>query len=383
MEVKPNPMTVGDYAEAVSGKRIIVNRDYQRGGDLWPYRARSALIETIILGYPMPAIFLHQTFDSDTRKPKRDIVDGQQRTDAIREFWENNHTLSTTLATERLRGKKLKSLEEGDYERFVTYSLPVFIFTEATPRDVQEAFRRINSHTSVLNPEEMRHSRYQGAMKWFVVDLSSDLQEQLKILGVFTKNQLLRMNDAKFVSEILYAILYGVTTTKSQQLDTLYEDYDDESSLENPDEIKRQVTSAMDVVATWDWLPSYSFNKSYHFLCLVLAIMHAQRPVPKLAALDPGGRGLRPEAEIASRMALLERALESAAEIKAHFETASGETAGDLHSDDGAEDASEEAPTIDSRLLRYRSFVEASGTRTNTEETRTVRFRTFLQAISN
>jgi hypothetical protein len=64
-------------------KSIIVNHDYQRSDKVWPPAARSYLIETILLGFPIPKLSLYQTTDLKTKKTKKEIVDGQQRSQVM------------------------------------------------------------------------------------------------------------------------------------------------------------------------------------------------------------------------------------------------------------------------------------------------------------
>ena len=61
--------TVADYCQAMSRHReIIVNRDYQRSDKVWPPAAKSFLIETILLNYPIPKLFLFQKTDLRSRR---------------------------------------------------------------------------------------------------------------------------------------------------------------------------------------------------------------------------------------------------------------------------------------------------------------------------
>jgi hypothetical protein len=87
METRATTMTVADYCNAIDRGEIVVNREYQRSDKIWPSDARSFLIETIILGFSMLKISLYSKTDLKTRKPYKEIVDGQQRSAAIRVFY--------------------------------------------------------------------------------------------------------------------------------------------------------------------------------------------------------------------------------------------------------------------------------------------------------
>ena len=73
----------------VDRKEIRVNRNYQRSEKVWPPAAKSFLIETILLGYPVPKLSLYQITDLKTRRTVKEIVDGQQRTLTIKAFFDN------------------------------------------------------------------------------------------------------------------------------------------------------------------------------------------------------------------------------------------------------------------------------------------------------
>lgn len=54
MEIRPSTITVTDYCGMVDSHEVRVNRDYQRSDQVWPRTAQSFLIETILLGFPIP-----------------------------------------------------------------------------------------------------------------------------------------------------------------------------------------------------------------------------------------------------------------------------------------------------------------------------------------
>ena len=56
MQVTPSNFTVAEYCQQMAENKIIINREYQRSGKVWPPAARSYLIKTILLGYPIPKL---------------------------------------------------------------------------------------------------------------------------------------------------------------------------------------------------------------------------------------------------------------------------------------------------------------------------------------
>ena len=71
MNTVTSTITVADYVAAMQRKEITVNADYQRSPKVWPPAAKSFLIETILLNYPMPKLSLHQITDVKSRTTKK------------------------------------------------------------------------------------------------------------------------------------------------------------------------------------------------------------------------------------------------------------------------------------------------------------------------
>jgi len=226
MEVTGTPFTIADYCAAMRRNEIKVNHDYQRTPKVWPPAAKSFLIETILLGYPMPKLSLYQLTDVKSRKTIKEIVDGQQRSVTILEFYDDKLRLSSRGIPTSAAGKRYSELDEELQHRFLNYSLSVDLFINATTEDILEVFRRINSYTVPLNAEEKRHSKYQGDFKWFIYRQSRRYSKALAEIGTFAERQLNRMQDAKLLSEFCHAVLNGIATTKEGDLTKLYEKYD-------------------------------------------------------------------------------------------------------------------------------------------------------------
>jgi hypothetical protein len=279
MQVTSSNFTVAEYCEQMRLGGIVVNHDYQRSDKVWPPAARSYLIETILLGYPMPKMALHQTTDLRTRRTKKEIVDGQQRSQAIFDFFEDKLRLSGNTEFAR---KTYSQLLPEDQQRFVDYGLSVDLFVGATPEQIRQVFRRINSYTVPLNPQEKRHATHQGELKWFVVKMTERYAGALLDLGVFNEKQLSRMADAGLVSDVLFTLSSGIRSASDPSIDRFY--LSNEESFPQALEMERRLANAMDQVIQWRDIHRSSLMKSYNFYTLLLALSHAQHPS---SVLDP------------------------------------------------------------------------------------------------
>lgn len=273
---------VADYCNAFDRGEIRVNRNYQRSEKVWPDAARSYLIETMLLDFPLPKFYLHQITDLRSRQTVKEIVDGQQRSMTINDFFNNRLRLTGTIETEEAAGKTYDELPEELQRAFVEYSLDYDLFTGATEEDVRTVFQRMNSYTFPLNPEEQRHASFQGPFKWFINRLSRQYSEALHGMEVFTQKQLIRMQDAKLLTEVAHAVLYGITTTNKIKLAALYKSRD--RSFPEEELIERRFESSLDRLISWNGIHGTQLMKPYVMYGLTLAVMHVREPIETLEA---------------------------------------------------------------------------------------------------
>jgi hypothetical protein len=280
MNTVPTNFTAADYCQALDRGEIIVNREYQRSDKVWPPAARSYLIETMLLGYPMPKLSLYQVTDVKTKKTFKEIVDGQQRSMAILDFYKNQLRLSSSLETEDVAGRTYAELDDEYKQRFLDYRLSLDIFVSTTPEEVREVFRRMNSYTIPLNPEEHRHASFQGQFKWFIYHLARRFDESFVRIGLFGPKQLVRMADTKLLTEICHALLYGIETTSKSKLDKLYKECD--KTFPQEEEHGSRVSGALDQLLEWPAVHGGALMKPHIAYSLILAMIHMRHPVSSL-----------------------------------------------------------------------------------------------------
>lgn len=265
-------MNVLDFCDAFKQGLIKVDTNYQRTDKIWPLQAKQYLIESVILGYPIPKLFLHQQIDIKTKKSIKYVVDGQQRSKALVEYFDGAFSLSKKSEIEGLAGKAFEDLDESLQNAFLTYSLPIDLFVTASREEIIETFRRINSYTVPLNAEERRHADYQGNMKWFIYSVAKHYSERFAAIGTFSDKHLSRMQDFKFYSElVLYILTSDLVTTSKAVLDKLYAKYNDD--FEEADAVIESLTSGLLTVLSWDWLKGMSIVKPHIMQILIYSII--------------------------------------------------------------------------------------------------------------
>lgn len=351
MRIVPIQMTAADYCRAIERGEIVVNKDYQRSDKVWPLVARSFLIETVLLNFPIPKLALHQVTDLRSKKTVKAIVDGQQRTRAILDFYLGELRLSRGLELEEAAGRTYSELEDNLQSAFLDYALSFDLFVAATVDDVREVFRRMNLFTVPLNPEEQRHAVFQGRFKWFIHRVARQYDDAFSRIGLFSQKQLVRMADTKLLTEICHAYFYGITTTSKTKLDGLYKAKDKEEAFPEESELEERLTSALDQILEWEEIHDTALMRPHVFYALALATMHVRDPVSKLQELfsSPSLSDLH-EAEVVSNLTALAQALDDPT------------NAGDLA--EFAEASSERTNVAEQRIKRFtwccRALIEPS-----------------------
>jgi hypothetical protein len=347
MKILNQNQTIRDYRAAMLRGDIVINRDYQRSNQVWPDVARSYLMETIIRDFPIPKLFLHQTQDAQTKRPIKHIVDGQQRTQAIMDFCDGKFALSRAIESEDLRGLAFQGLDDEVREAFLDYGLSIDLFTAAPIEQVIEVFRRMNSYTVPLNPEEKRHANFQGAFKWFINRAAKQCQPMFRLFGTFTDKKLFRMADAKLLTEICHAIVHGIETTNSRMLDGLYKGLD--KQFDDEAKVQEIILTALGEIAAWTELHGGPLMKPYQLYSLTLATAHVRLRLPRLQETFRIRRPAHISRDVAvPALCALAEAVEREDEVD------------DVH----------------------REFVEASTSKTNVKRNRELRFQYFCRALT-
>lgn len=381
MEIASTSYTVTQYCRGMQRNEIVVDETYQRSGKVWPPAARSFFIETIFLGFPIPKLTLSQHTDLRSRETVYEIVDGQQRSMAILDYFNDEFRLSRSLDLEEVQGKAFSELDDEYQHRFLDYSFSADLFRAATPREIREMFRRINSYTVPLNAEEQRHAVFQGSFKWFIYRLSRFCETPFLDMGILKNNQVVRMQDTKLLAEICHALFIGIRTTNRKMLDNLYENYEDEfpEAEYTANRIERALSRLVSLEELWNG----PLMRPYLVYSLMLAIIHLEKPLPTLASVYQPTQPYKFEHDIVvSNLLTLAEALEAPEEL---FDDSSS-VEEEPESEEEGEGEGEEEPELQEdlaqeELRRFRSFVNASSERTNVRVQRETRFQWMCKAL--
>ena len=171
---------------------------------VWEKSEASRFIESVLLGLPIPSIFLANTPDNNKL-----IIDGYQRIMTIHDYVKRGifskdgkafKLTNTDKINYRWRGKSYNELSDFDQKKIRSTTIHAIIFEQKQPRDndssLFQIFERINTSGKVLKPQEIRNCIFQGNFNSLLFELNQD-QDWRFLYGVDMEDS--RMLDLEFI----------------------------------------------------------------------------------------------------------------------------------------------------------------------------------------
>jgi len=202
---------------------LDLNPWYQRRA-VWTRPQKAYLINTLFEQKPVPTLYIRHYLDIDREKSIKEVVDGQQRIRCILEYLAGEFGAKHPTAG-RVMYDELSSAQK---KVFRMTKLSVGYLIEATDSDVIEIFGRLNSVSKNLNAQEKRNAQFSGEFKQFCLRQSADRVNLWRSLGVFSANDVARMQEVQFVSDLCLNMLDGLTDYSAARLNKVYKEFDEE-----------------------------------------------------------------------------------------------------------------------------------------------------------
>lgn len=152
--------------------KICMDPSFQRNF-VWKNKQMSELIESVIIGIPLPLIYL-----AESQKGDLVVVDGRQRLTTFVKFLNNEFRLNGLRILKEINGYGFSDLEKDKrYSKYATniedFQLVVQVIKYPTPDKVRfDIFDRVNRGGTPLNKQEMRNALYQGQSTQMLQELS-------------------------------------------------------------------------------------------------------------------------------------------------------------------------------------------------------------------
>lgn len=164
---------------------------FQRGY-VWSHREASRFIESLLLGLPIPSIFLSKEQDSQ----KLLVIDGQHRLLTIKYFYDGiwpptRKEFALKGVQPQFEGFTYKTLSDEDRRRLDDSLLHAIIVKQDEPSEdessIYHIFERLNAGGVLLTPQEIRTAIHHGELSDLLRELNKN-ESWRKIYGPVSKN---------------------------------------------------------------------------------------------------------------------------------------------------------------------------------------------------
>lgn len=211
---------------------------------VWDKIEASRFIESILLGLPVPSIFLAQ---SGSQKL---IVDGYQRImtvyDYMRGIFSADQKVFRLSNSEKInarwRNKAFSELSTDDQRKIKSTTIHAIIFEQKKPENddtsLYQVFERINTSGRTLTPQEIRNCVYQGSFNTMLFEINEN-KTWRKLFG--TEDSDSRMRDLEYILRFFTMKTGDILDTESKQisLKKALNDFMKTHKEDNPTDIQR------------------------------------------------------------------------------------------------------------------------------------------------
>lgn len=171
---------------------------------VWGKPEASRFIDSVLLGLPIPSIFLAKTPDN-----RMLIIDGYQRLmtvyDYVRGIWSGDEKVFKLSnipekINYRWKNKAFSELLDSEQRKIKTTTIHAIIFEQKAPNDgdtsLYQIFERINTSGRSLLPQEIRNCVYQGNLNSLLFELNENTNWRA-LFGNDVEDQ--RMRDLEYI----------------------------------------------------------------------------------------------------------------------------------------------------------------------------------------
>jgi hypothetical protein len=299
--------SVKDFKKLADQKLLVLSPKFQRR-KVWQRNAQSYFLDTLVRELPSPKIYLRERTQGRKKNLIREVVDGQQRLNAVLELLRDEIRIRPQDNLD-VGGKPFSEWERVFRDGFLSYQFSVDILTDANDNDVLDMFARLNQYSYRLTKQELRNATYHGEFKSSVYRLARTNIGFFRSKGVLSERSIIRMADAELVSELVVAMLDGLQD-KKKSLNQFYKENDRVFPQERRCEKRfAEVIDDLDRVFG-EVLESSSFRKRSLFYSLFCCMYDLAYGLPR----QHGPYGRIPNAQISraqDKVALLSQQIES------------------------------------------------------------------------
>jgi len=282
--IPSNSLKVIDLYNKIDSGLLDTSPDIQRKL-VWKKQHKYAFIQTILLNYPFPEVYIASAeMDVEKLQAKEIVVDGQQRLNAIVDYIKGINDFKN-----QNKVKPFDDLEIDEKREFLNYSVTVKDLKHLGMDVISEVFQRINSTDYSLNSNEILNAKFGGGefaifckqladIEYQVSEESTDvlvnpasreiITKFFKDNSIFSDNDIKRMFDSQYIMLISTTILEGKYFGRSSRINHYLEKYNLEFS--NYNQVLDLILKSINAIKRLNLSSgSYWYNKANLFTLII------------------------------------------------------------------------------------------------------------------
>jgi hypothetical protein len=239
--------TVDGIVNKITKKDIEIPT-FQRGF-VWSFLQSSRFIESLLMGLPVPGIFLSREFGTQ----KLLVIDGQQRLRTLQYFYSGlfpptGKEFVLKGVQPQFEGRSIKTITDED-RRFLDDSvIHATVVKQEKPEEdnssIYYVFERLNTGGTFLTPQEIRHCVFQGELNELICKLNDNSKWRM-IFGKVNK----RMRDQELILRFFAFYYKGKNYSRPMRLFlNKYMGYNRHTQFQSEKELTSLFESMIDTV---------------------------------------------------------------------------------------------------------------------------------------
>jgi len=238
MRTAPESRKISTILRSLRDSTLQPQPDFQRRA-VWTNKDKIAFIETILMGYPFPEIYVASgDVNTETGDAIELLVDGQQRVRTIDEYFRGVSPFARTQAVTRY-----DNLEEGQKREFLNYDVSVRNLGIVEPEQIRTVFQRMNATSYDLNEMERYNAVYLGQYKQFSERIAQD--DFFVEHRIFSPADIRRMKDVSFVASLTSAMMSDYFH-RNEQVEEYLERYNE--NFADADDLERRYRTVFSIM---------------------------------------------------------------------------------------------------------------------------------------
>lgn len=221
---------------------------------VWDKSEASRFIDSILLGLPVPSIFLAKEANDNKL-----IIDGYQRIMTVYDFVKGIFSSdgkvfklsNSDKVNSRWKGKAFVELIDTDQKKIRSTTIHAIIFQQKAPKDddtsLYQIFERINTSGRTLKPQEIRNCVYQGGFNTLLFELNRNARWRA-LFGLEIEEP--RMLDLEFILRFFALSSDAIKKKKTGQisLKKFLNEYMGSKESQNPSVLKKRKKEFIDTI---------------------------------------------------------------------------------------------------------------------------------------